>query len=534
LPTIMQEERGVSAFGDAISFCKLHATERTPHRVHTMAVIMMEHVPAFANNVPYRLLVDCCKKMHYSTEPAHTRFNDEDDGSVVFRIVLSGKVLQTRRLGTARLPIGFLAAGDTLGLSAMVEIVPPGIQYTVVSDAGSEFACIRKFDWERTLRQFFERQLSEYATVLSRAPAFAEWPLAALRGVVGSSRVVTAPPGALVMRQGDASDELFVVRSGEVRLLKSMLTREVARWPSTKAPMQPGSRATSARLSSRGEHGHSSPRARPSWGPPPSRPSPMAVAETPGEADPITEEGVTTCHRLVVAGGAVEANCFGHDEALAVIIRLATARTSVSLGGAVSPGHPSISIPPPIRRNANAFCISTVHALAIAPLLLMIHAPKPELLGALVAAFGGRALSSTAFTERLLRERKWTRYKERELAAHALARSAPTVFKLCIGSRSETPKFVVGNHSRPASAAPDSRSLDSAGAARASSRLGYGLDELNEHMQAVVNGAAAAELLEAPGELGATLVEWSMRRVREHVKPRRATQHGKASVVGPT
>jgi hypothetical protein len=25
-----------------------------------------------------------------------------------------------------------------------------------------------------------------------------------------------------------------------------------------------------------------------------------------------------------------------------------------------------------------------------------------------------------------------------------------------------------------------------------------------------------------------------MRRVREHVKPRRATQHGKASVVGPT
>jgi hypothetical protein len=260
----------------------------------------------------------------------------------------------------------------------------------------------------------------------------------------------------------------------------------------------------------------------------------MAVAETPGEADPITEEGVTTRHRLVVAGGAVEANCFGHDEALAVIIRLATARTSVSLGGAVSPGHPSISIPPPIRRNANAFCISTVHALAIAPLLLMIHAPKPELLGALVAAFGGRALSSTAFTERLLHERKWTRYKERELAAHALARSAPTVFKLCIGSRSETPKFVVGNHSRPASAAPDSRSLDSAGAARASSRLGYGRDELNEHMQAVVNGAAAAELLEAPGELGATLVEWSMRRVREHVKPRRATQHGKASVVGPT
>jgi hypothetical protein len=25
-----------------------------------------------------------------------------------------------------------------------------------------------------------------------------------------------------------------------------------------------------------------------------------------------------------------------------------------------------------------------------------------------------------------------------------------------------------------------------------------------------------------------------LRRVREHVKPRRATQHGKASVVGPT
>ena len=48
--------RPATAFGDAISFCKLHAAERTPHRVHTMAVMMMEHVPAFASNVPYRLL----------------------------------------------------------------------------------------------------------------------------------------------------------------------------------------------------------------------------------------------------------------------------------------------------------------------------------------------------------------------------------------------------------------------------------------------------------------------------------------------
>ena len=35
---------------DGRAFCKLPADERTPHRVHTMAVMLIEHVPTFAQD----------------------------------------------------------------------------------------------------------------------------------------------------------------------------------------------------------------------------------------------------------------------------------------------------------------------------------------------------------------------------------------------------------------------------------------------------------------------------------------------------
>ena len=47
---------------------------------------------------------------------------------------------------------------------------------------------------------------------------------------------MTLPPGELLTREGDATDEMFVLKSGVVRLVKSLKTSQTFRWPTDKKP----------------------------------------------------------------------------------------------------------------------------------------------------------------------------------------------------------------------------------------------------------------------------------------------------------
>jgi CRP-like cAMP-binding protein len=221
----------------AIGTLRSPQSERTQERVHLLAMLLTDHLHAFSSKLQYNQLCDVCRALSYTFVPPRVRMNDADEsGQLTFRVLLTGSVLVQRRFGPkAWLPVGFLRPGDTLGLPAMLESSPDDIRYTTLSDA-AEFAVLRRFEFERCLRSLYEKDIAANVALLQSTPSFASLPEATLKQLVSCSRLVTLSPGELLTREGDATDEMFVLKNGAVRLVKSLKTTEKFRWPTDKTP----------------------------------------------------------------------------------------------------------------------------------------------------------------------------------------------------------------------------------------------------------------------------------------------------------
>lgn len=205
---------------DSITVLKQPPAQRPVESVQLLGVLLVDHLRAFSNKLPFNHLCVACRALTYSHVPAGVRLTNADEsGQTVFRVLLTGTVLVQRRFSHKTwLPVGFLSPGDTLGLMGMLESAPDEIRYTTM--AASEFAVLRRFEFERCLRSTYEKAITENIQLLQLTPSFAGLPEATLKQLVSSSRQVTLQPGELLTREGDATDELFVLKSGAVRLVK--------------------------------------------------------------------------------------------------------------------------------------------------------------------------------------------------------------------------------------------------------------------------------------------------------------------------
>ena len=229
-----------AAIRQTIETLKLPASERTQEKIHLCAVLLTDHLRAFSSKLPYNNLCDACRGLSYSRLDARIRMTDDDDtGQTVFRISSPAPSSSSANWPKAWLPIGFLRAGDILGLPAMLSPSPDDIRYTTLgdrSDGGCEFAVLRRFEFERCLRTTYEESIRDNVKLLQRTPSFSSLPEATLKQLVSCSRHVSLGPGELLTREGEATDELFILKSGLVRLVKSLRTREKCRWPTDKVP----------------------------------------------------------------------------------------------------------------------------------------------------------------------------------------------------------------------------------------------------------------------------------------------------------
>ena len=440
---------------------------------------------------------------------------DETGQQLVFRVLLTGSVLVQRRFGLkAWLPIGFLRPGDTMGLPAMLESAHDEIRYTTLAEP-AQFAILRRYEFERSLRLAYEKVIQANIAVLRNQPAFAQLTEQTLKQLVSCSRLVTLPPGELLAREGDSTDELFVLKSGVVRLVKSLKTSETFRWPTTKRPEDEedaDSDNVSGRcdvLSSAVDHIN-------------------VVGRTQGSSldayldaiDLDSEDGkklekpkfyreasAINRSRLVVVGEVREGHTFAYDEALSVIKRIAAARTSKT-------SSTLFKELPPIRRNVTAFCTTSVSVIAMSPIILILFIGHDQLSGFLRSF--GTARTAKTLDKQLRQQREWRNYKQQLLQA-ALDKPSSRL-QMVMGPRRLPPPVDGGVDSKFEQRNP-ARGGDSQRRADGTKR------SLLEGLGAVVNGAASAELAAASSDMGTTITEnFLQRNYLESAKPRKATR----------
>ena len=238
----------------AIDTLKMPANERTQERIHQCGVLLTDHLRAFPANVPYNQLCDACRSLAYNQLAPRIRITDTDEsGQGVLRVLLSGSVLVQRRFGVkAWLPTGFLRTGDILGLPAMLTPAGDDIRYTTLGDSisgGVEFAVLRSGVFERCLRSTYERAILDNVRLLQSTPSFSSLPEATLKQLVSCARLVTLGPGELLTREGEATDELLILKSGacpkeDLALVPSLLPFLPAAPCSSFVPAQVSSRLT--------------------------------------------------------------------------------------------------------------------------------------------------------------------------------------------------------------------------------------------------------------------------------------------------
>ena len=109
----------------------------------------------------------------------------------------------------------------------MLESTPDDVRYTTLGEA-AEFAVLRSSDFDRFLKPTFEKEIQTNISVLRSQPAFAQLREQALKQLASCSRIVSLSAGELLTREGDASDELFVLKSGIVRLVVTPHQRDIS------------------------------------------------------------------------------------------------------------------------------------------------------------------------------------------------------------------------------------------------------------------------------------------------------------------
>src|SRR5262245_53317937 len=144
-----------------------------------------------------------------------------------FFIVYSGRarVIAIDKTGQ-EVTVGNLTRGDSFGEQGL--LTSSQRNYTI--RASSDLAVLRlaKLDFDgllnrhSTVREYFDKYISEISirNFLKLSTAFAPLSPQEIRNLLGSLEVIEYEPDTAIIREGDAGDALFILRTGGARVIK--------------------------------------------------------------------------------------------------------------------------------------------------------------------------------------------------------------------------------------------------------------------------------------------------------------------------
>ena len=201
------------------------AEQRTESELLLLEEVLMRlH---FTKRMRHAEKIELCKAMgHSRAEPGEVVVRQGEPGSVFFVIVVGRVFVSIREPGTGEdKRVATLHNGDSFGELALMQ--PDALRAaTVVAAESTEFLTIGREDYHRILGTANEESLAEKVACLARLPAFASTPTNMLRSVAYVASTREYPRNALIVKQGERTEEIFFVQRGGARVVREIVDAE--------------------------------------------------------------------------------------------------------------------------------------------------------------------------------------------------------------------------------------------------------------------------------------------------------------------
>ena len=201
------------------------AEQRTESELLLLEEVLMRlH---FTKRMRHAEKIELCKAMgHSRAEPGEVVVRQGEPGSVFFVIVVGCVFVSIREPGTGEdKRVATLHNGDSFGELALMQ--PDALRAaTVVAAESTEFLTIGREDYHRILGTANEESLAEKVACLARLPAFASTPTNMLRSVAYVASTREYPRNALIVKQGERTEEIFFVQRGGARVVREIVDAE--------------------------------------------------------------------------------------------------------------------------------------------------------------------------------------------------------------------------------------------------------------------------------------------------------------------
>jgi CRP-like cAMP-binding protein len=198
------------------------AEQRTESELLLLEEVLMRlH---FTKRMRHAEKIELCKAMgHSRAEPGEVVVRQGEPGSVFFVIVVGRVFVSIREPGTGEdKRVATLHNGDSFGELALMQ--PDALRAaTVVAAESTEFLTIGREDYHRILGTANEESLAEKVACLARLPAFASTPTNMLRSVAYVASTREYPRNALIVKQGERTEEIFFVQRGGARVVREIV-----------------------------------------------------------------------------------------------------------------------------------------------------------------------------------------------------------------------------------------------------------------------------------------------------------------------
>jgi putative peptide zinc metalloprotease protein len=198
---------------------------RAGARVHREALAALRSVPMWAE-IPEARLLQIAEAMRPQAVPAGTEVVRQGEVAVRFYVVADGafEVLVEGRT------VGRLGLGDYFGERALLHHAPQAA--TVVAAEAGRLFWLDQATFHATVehdvgvRERLEQALA-YRSEVAEMPLFRHLAPSDLDLLLARFQPVSAKPGEVVIREGDTGDRFYVIRSGQLRVVRA--GRELAR-----------------------------------------------------------------------------------------------------------------------------------------------------------------------------------------------------------------------------------------------------------------------------------------------------------------
>lgn len=169
-------------------------------------------------------LADRFELVHYSLGETVVRAGDDAEA---FFIVYSGRARVIALDNTGQeVTVGNLSRGDSFGEQGLLKTAQRN--YTIRSSSDLVTLRLAKVDFDELLerhtkvREYFDKYISEISirNFLKLSTAFAPLSPQEIRNLLGSLEVIDYKPDTAIIREGDAGDALFILRTGAARVIK--------------------------------------------------------------------------------------------------------------------------------------------------------------------------------------------------------------------------------------------------------------------------------------------------------------------------